>query len=160
MLTFAQHNTTSTAFMQQAVHFGSGAVQVATQATAPVDFSIPQNDSGWPNTKDLAQAPYLDAPGHWAPLGATVKLIEADTSFGDLNGDGLDDAAVIVNRPSSNGAPNYYLAAMLNQGGIMFDVADLSLGTVLDIATHSVSHGNILLNNISYELLGDEIIKQ
>jgi hypothetical protein len=105
-------------------------------------------------------APYIDAPGHWTRLGNTIQLFTGDTSFGDLNHDGLDDAAVIVNRPSSNGTPNYFLAAMLNQNGIMFNIADFPLGTNIDIASHSIVQGTILLNSNSYELLGNTIIKE
>ena len=120
---------------------------------------MPQNDSAWPNAKDLKNAPYIDASGHWARLGKTVELLDGNTSFGDLNRDGMDDAAVIVNRPLSNGTPNYFLAAMLNQNGIMFNIADFSLGTSINITSHSVTGGIILLNGDHYELLGNMIIK-
>jgi hypothetical protein len=159
LLVLAQGPTATTAFMQQAVSFGSHAVQIVTQAEAPIGFSVPQNDSVWPNAKDLMNAPYIDAAGHWSQLGKTVQLIPGDTSFGDLNHDGLDDAAVIVNRPSSDGTPNYFLAAMLNQNNIMFNIADFPLGTDINIASHSISGGMILLSNTSYELLGNTIIK-
>ena len=160
VLTFAQGHTATTAFAQQAVSFGSNAVQVVTQAAAPVGFPVPRNNSIWPNIQDLAGAPYIDASGHWVQLGQTVQLAPQYTSFGDLNNDGVDDAAVIVNRPSSGGAPNYFLAAMLNQGGIMFNVADFPLGTSINIASHSVAGEAILLNNERYELLGNTIIKE
>jgi hypothetical protein len=147
----------TTAFTQQAVNFGSNAVQVVTQAAAPIGFPVPQNNSIWPNVEDLVKAPYIDAPGHWVPIGQTVKPLFEDTSFGDINNDDLDDAAVIVNRPSSNGAANYFLAAMLNQGGIMFNIADFPLGPSVDITSHSIVGETVLLNNKSYKLLGNVI---
>jgi len=103
LLVLAQGHTVTTAFMQQAVNFGSNAVQIVVQSHAPIGFTVTKNDSIWPNVKDLANAPYIDAPGHWAPLGTTVQLITGDSSFGDLNHDGLDDAAAVVNRPSPDG---------------------------------------------------------
>ncbi len=159
VLTFAQSHAPSAAFAEQAVNFGSNAVQLVTQAAAPINFSVPANDSIWPNIKDLLGAPYIDGAGHWTRLGSTVQLIQEDTSFGDINHDGMDDAAVIVNRPSADGAPNYYLAAMLNQGGIMFNVADFPLGASMNIASHTVANGIISLDGAHYGLLGNTIQK-
>ncbi len=160
VLTIAQGPTATTAFKQQAVNFGSHAVQAVTQAAAPISFSVPENTGIWPNTSELMSAPYIDAVGHWTRLGTTVQLVQEDVSFGDLNNDGVDDAAVVVNRPSSNGAANYFLAAMLNQGGIMFNIADISLGTSLNIATHSITAGVVVLNGDRYVLLGNAITRQ
>lgn len=157
LLAFVQSPAVMPAFSQQAVHFGSQAVQIVTQAASPITFQVPQNDSIWPNMKDLANAPYRDASGHWVRLGATAQIVQEYTSFGDLNHDGLDDAAVIVNRPSSSGTPNYFLAAMLNQGGILFNIADFPLGPNLNISSHSITGGSILLNGAPYELLGNAI---
>ena len=159
MLTLAQGHSATTAFMQEAINFGSNTVQVVTQASAPIGFSVPKDSSIWPTAVDLANAPYIDTPGHWAPLGQTVTFLSDDISFGDLNNDKLDDAAVIVNRPSAGGVQNYFLAAMLNSGGIMFNIADFPLGTSIAVASHSISGENILLNGQSYKLLGNTIIK-
>lgn len=159
MLTFAQTHPLPAATSQSVVHVASNAVQLVTQAAAPIDFAVPQSNSIWPNLDELAHAPYLDAPGHWVPLGSSVQLVQEDTSFGDLNGDGIDDAAVVVDRLSASGAPNYYLAAMLNQGGILFNIADVPLGPRLDIASHTVRGGEIFLDNNSYQLLGNVLLK-
>jgi len=157
ILTLAQSHTASVAFQQEAVNFGSNAVQMVTQAAAPVGFQVPKNDSAWPNVKDLMNAPYIDTPGHWAPLGATVQGVFQYASFGDLNHDGVDDAAIIVNRPTANGTANYFLAAMLNQGGIMFNIADAPLGATINITSHAIASGTIILNGTHYTLLGNSI---
>ena len=105
------------------------------------NFQVPPNDSVWPNIKDLSNAPYIIGPGQWSQLSRNGPTSAAGkyTSFGDLNHDGSDDAAAIVNRPTASGTPNYFLAAMLNQGGIMFNIADLPLGTSLNIASHTIT---------------------
>jgi len=159
VLTLAQAHNAKPAFMQEAVNFGSNAVQVVTQAAAPVSFAVPQNDSIWPNAKDLVNAPYIDGSGRWVRLGPTVQALFEDTSFGDINHDGFDDAALIVNRPSAGGTPNYFLAAMLNQGGILFNIADLPLGPGLTVTSHSIASGTIFLNGNAYSLLGNTILK-
>ncbi len=160
LLTAAQSPAATAAIQQGAVKFGNNAVQVVTQAAAPINFTVAKNDGIWPNISDLMRAPYIDAAGHWAPLGKTVRLVQKDTSFGDINNDGLDDAAVVVNRPSADGSANYFLAAMLNQGGIMFNIADFSLGTHANITSHSIKDGMMLLDGNRYELLGNVITKK
>lgn len=159
VLAFAQSHaaTASPTLTQSAINFGSNTVQIVTQAAAPIDFQVPPNDSVWPNIKDLSNAPYIDGPGQWTHLGATVQLLPEYTSFGDLNNDGMDDAAAIVDRPTASGAQNYFLAAMLNQGGIMFNIADFPLGSNLDIASHTISNDVAWLNSDRYELLGNTI---
>lgn len=167
LLTFASGrmnlSASSTALAQSAVNFGSNAVQIVEQATAPIGFQVPPNDSFWPDIKDLSNAPYIDGTidgvNDWTQLGSAVTLLPNYTSFGDLNHDGVDDAAAIVERPSADGTANYYLAAMLNQGGIMFNIADYPLGTTLNIASHTITSDIAWLNNSSYELLGNAWIK-
>ncbi|MDE2019204.1 MAG: hypothetical protein KGJ13_02535 [Patescibacteria group bacterium] len=158
LLLFAQGHALPASSTQAIVNFGSNAVQLVTQAAAPIDFSVPQNNGIWPNTADLVQAPYLDGQGRWSRLGSTVQLIPADTSFGDLNGDGLDDAIVVVNRPTALGTSAYYLAAMLNQGGIMFNIADYPLGQGFTMASHTVRDGEAFVNGTGYRLLGNTLL--
>lgn len=159
LLAGAQAPNTSLAAMQRAINDAEQTLQVIAQAEAKIPFSVKKNDGIWPNIQDLANSPYLDADGNYVPLGQGVKLVEADTSFGDLNADGLDDAAVIVDKPTPSGTPNYYLAAMLNQNGILFNIADLPLGTSTNIIAHSIKDGQIILDGAHYELVGTALIK-
>ncbi|HVO29058.1 MAG TPA: hypothetical protein VMT81_03695 [Candidatus Paceibacterota bacterium] len=150
------------AVLQPAVAIGSRAVQLAAQAEAMprISFAIPPNDSAAPNIKDLGHAAYLDAAGNYVPLGPTVALVQEDTSFGDLNGDGFDDAAAVVERADAGGGTDLALAAMLNQGGIMFDIADLPLVSGIQVVSHAiVPGGDIVLNSSTYYLLGDQLVK-
>ena len=105
------------AVRERAVITAEHAVQISTQAEAmpSIGFSVPKNTSIWPTTSDLMQAPYRSADGSWVPLGNSVQLMAPSTSFGDINSDGLDDAAVIVKQTTKDGGSRYALAVMLNQ---------------------------------------------
>lgn len=173
LLLGVQHNpSASPAMMQQAIAAANRTVQLATQATTEVPFAEPQTSGLWINIDELAQAPYLDASGKYAQLGTTVNLIEADTSFGDLNNDGHDDAAVIVQQsaPSNgSGAAGYALAAVLNQNGSLFNIANMPLGPNVQIISHEIVSGGIIELKLQignqppatyqYELVGNQLMK-
>ncbi len=144
------------------------AVQEAAQAMAPIDFTVPPNNSIWPNIVDVAQAAYLDARGAYVPQGPAhgVTLRESTVSFGDLNADGLDDAAAVVTLAKPDGTSEDALAFFLNQQGVMFNIADLPLGGAATVYSHGIA-GNVLTMDMqiagharattTYQLIGDRI---
>ncbi len=153
----------------QTVALASRVIQLEAQVQAApeITFSIPQNTSIWPNIVDLTNAAYLNAEGGYSPMGSEISLNEATVSFGDLNGDGLDDAALIVNQTPGSGTSTYALAAMLNQGGVMFNVADAELGQNVTVYSHKIANGAIILDmqidnqpraTYTYRLLGNTLI--
>jgi hypothetical protein len=154
-----QGSHASPAAQQTAINIAENGVQLAAQAVAMphIPFAIAPNDSVPPNIADLGNAAYRDGDGNWVRLGNGVNLIEGDTSFGDLNHDGVDDAAVIVEKPSSGGGVNYFLDAMLNQGGIMFDIAEVPLGAALTVTSHEIVPGTIFINDQQYQLFGTQL---
>ena len=158
----APQSRVAPAVAQQIVNVAGNAVQLATQAAEPVGFAVTPNDGIWPNARDLTNAPHRDVSGKWVRLGGTVQLMEADTSFGDLNRDGVDDAAVVVKKQMADGSQSYFLAAMLNQGGIMFDVAETPLGANFapDTATHSITANEAALDGKHYALVGNQLTAQ
>jgi hypothetical protein len=132
---------------QHMVLVAEQAIQISTQAQAVINFPVPQNSSIWPNVTELLSAPYIGLDGKYVQQGPTLTVLNGYTSFGDLNGDGVDDAAVIVQRTDANGNVSFALAAMLNQGGILFNIADLPLGnTMPQIFDHSIQNGTIALD--------------
>lgn len=153
----------------QLVTLGSRTVQLAVQATAPIDFAVPANKSIWPNVVELLSAPYIDANGKYVREGASVELDQGSLSFGDLNNDGFDDAVALVTQRQNDGSTKSVLAAFLNQGGIMFNIADMPLGVApVELYSHNVVGGLIVMNmkvggqsraTTTYRLLGDEILK-
>jgi hypothetical protein len=177
LLMGVQNNSHATnASAQQAIIVASQAVQQAVQYNvAPMmsGFQTSKNNSIWPNITDLNNAVYMGPDGGYMRLSAggpgSVQLVGEDTSFGDINGDGSDDAAVVVQRTHSNGNATLDLAIMLNQNGVMFNVADAQLGDNVQILSHHVVQGgDIVLNTqvgtnaaqtSTYKLLGEQLIK-
>jgi len=153
---------------EQAVVAAGHAVQIATQAEAmpSIGFSVPQDTSIWPTVGDLAQAPYRAADGGWAPLGASVQLVLPSISFGDINSDCLDDAVVVVKQATDDGSSRYALAAMLNQNNILFNIADVPLGSAVEVYSHNIQNNQIAIDMkigdaaeqvYHYELLGNQL---
>ena len=153
---------------QQVVAMAGQTVQLSTEALAKVAFPVPQNTSIWPNYSELKNAPYLDSGDKYVQLGQTVQLLGSSVSFGDINNDGIDDAVAAVKIAAPDGSSNYFLAAMLNQGGILFNIADAPLGSNAWIYNHRVQNGELVLDmatgnqassTVRYVLLGNELMK-
>lgn len=159
------------AAVQQAIATASLTVQMATEAQAisQIHFSVPMNHASiWTTIDDLRQAAYLDVNGNYTPQGTSVGLREADTSFGPLNNDGLDDAAIFVQRTDARGNTTTALGAMINLNGMTFNIADRTLGKNVQIFSHHVVGGGVieLTMNVDgaratyrYQLVGNELLK-
>ena len=159
------------ATVRQTVAITTQAIQIYAQAQAmpKINFPITKNDSIWPNIKDLYNTAYLDVNGNYVAQGAGVNIVSEDTSFGDINGDGFDDAAIIVQRTDGNGGATFALAAMLNQGGIMFNIADVTLGSSVQVFSHRVAPGGDIVLDMqigdqpratyTYQLFGNALVK-
>jgi hypothetical protein len=174
LLTGVQNNPaipSSTA--QSVVTLASHVVQLSTQATAHVPFTVPPDPSIYPQYNDLVVSPYLAVSGTYVQLGTTsvVKLENYYISFGDMNNDGLDDAGVVLKRFAPDGSVTYALGAMLNQGGILFNIADYPLGSTLPaiLSHHIVDNGDYVLSmqfssstpavTSTFMLLGNQLLK-
>ncbi len=124
---------------QQFINSAAQAVQLAVQTSVDTpDFQQTKNSDIWANYKDLLNSKYLNYDGERVVLGRGVELESGNMSFGDVNGDNRDDATVIVKQDAPNGGQRYALAAMINQGGIMFNIADEPLGPNVQIFDHRV----------------------
>ncbi len=157
LLSFAQGSQATPVMAQKAVNLAGNAIQAVVQAKALVNFTVKENDGIWPNVDDLLNAPYLDSNGNFVTLGRTVELVTESISFGDINNDGLDDAAVVVNKPGTDGSAHYFLAAMLNHGNILFNIAEVPLGNSVNADSHRIVDGKILFDGKKYELFGKEL---
>jgi heat shock protein HslJ len=84
--------------------------------------------------------------------GATqADLVGLETiAFGDLDGDGLDDAAVILWWQSGGSGTFKYLAAVLDDDGAPRQAGIEPLGDRVKIESLSVSEGQILLESITH----------
>jgi len=89
----------------------------------------------------------------FVPGGAsrpTVTLHPEVYAFGDLNGDGVDDAAVILIE-NSGGSGNFrYLAAVINEGGAPVNVATQFVGDREQMQALTIESGEITLNMVAH----------
>ena len=89
----------------------------------------------------------------FVPGGAsrpTVVLHPEVYAFGDLNGDGVDDAAVILIE-NSGGSGNFrYLAAVINEGGAPVNVATQFIGDREQAQLISIDGNEITLDMVAH----------
>jgi hypothetical protein len=72
----------------------------------------------------------------------TIQLAD-QYAIGDLTGDGVADAAVILSAEMGGGGKFYSLAAVLNEGGKPVHIASASLGAHVEIKAVSIQGGEI-----------------
>ena len=170
LMNIGQNASMPYAVRAQAVLVAEHAIQISTQAGAApsIGFSVPKNTSIWPTIGDLAQTAYRATDGSWMRLGQNVQLVSPSVSFGDINSDGVDDAAVVVEQIAADGSARYALAAMLNQDDILFNIADMPLGASVEVYSHAIENNQIVVDmkvgdaaraSYRYELLGNQLIK-
>ena len=89
----------------------------------------------------------------FVPGGAsrpTVVLHPEVYAFGDLNGDGVDDAAVILIENSGGSGSFIYLAAVINQDGRPVNVATQFVGDREQVQAISIDGNEITLNMVAH----------
>ena len=113
-------------------------------------------------------------PGSGSEL--VIKLSDKIT-FGDLNGDGLEDAAVILVSDPGGSGTFYDLAAVINSRGQAKEVASAFLGDRVKVEELSIRSGKIVVKMVThrstdpmccpslkveqaYGLQGDELVRQ
>jgi hypothetical protein len=79
-----------------------------------------------------------------------VIRLTKKVAFGDLDGDGLEDAAVVLLTDPGASGTFYYLAAVINQGGRPDNVAARLLGDRVKIKKVSVEQGDIVIDMIAH----------
>lgn len=107
----------------------------------------------------------------------TVMLIDRFNFFGDLDGDGVEDAAVILAENSGGSGVFIYLAAMVSQDGALVNVATQLLGDRLQVDSVVIDSGQIVVTGVThgpddpmccptlemtaqYQLQGDTLVEQ
>jgi hypothetical protein len=80
----------------------------------------------------------------------TVFFADPFTAFGDLNGDGVEDAAVILAESSGGSGVFIYLAAVVEQNGEPVNVATILLGDRVQPESLLVEAGLILFQGATH----------
>lgn len=84
-----------------------------------------------------------------------VTELHDNYGFGDLNGDGVEDAAVILTIHTSNTTGHfYYLGAVINQGGVATPVATIFLGDRVLVQAIEIVPGGIMLDIVIHSPTG------
>ena len=87
----------------------------------------------------------------FVPGGASRPTVTfVNHAFGDLNGDGTTDAAVALVENSGGSGVFWYLAAMINRDGKLFNVATHFLGDRWQVQSMSMRAGEIVLNVVTH----------
>ena len=71
-------------------------------------------------------------------------------AFGDLNGDGLRDAAVVLSYSGGGSGTFFYLFAVLNRNGAPVPVGSRDLGDRVRVMSLEISNGNIILMMVAH----------
>jgi heat shock protein HslJ len=120
---------------------------------------------GAPTLEELRNATYagLDVPtgtvtlrdGHWEqrPEPARPPRVVIDVArdlrlVGDLDGDGVDEAVVVLSRQSGGSGSVSYLAVVKRQAGTLQNVATTALGDRVQIRSARIEGGRVLVSAV------------
>jgi hypothetical protein len=90
------------------------------------------------------------APGADATLSKLVITLGDQVACGDLDGNGVDDAAAILAANSGGSGVFVYLVAVINDRGTPRHVASAALGDRVQIKSISIQSGEIGLSMITH----------
>jgi len=105
-------------------------------------------------------APMIDGKHYYSPPGDLMPgeedveyftvIEEGLIAFGDLNGDGVDDAAVVLG--SWTGGSGYYLgvSALSLQNGVPVNIASECLGDRVLVNSIAIENGEIVLSMVTH----------
>ena len=90
------------------------------------------------------------------PFGAggasrpTVTLLPETVTYGDLDGDGRADAAVVLVSDSGGSGTYHYLAVVQSRDGKPANVATVLLGDRVQVRSLAIENGRLLMNLLAH----------
>lgn len=96
----------------------------------------------------LTDGEYEEQYGEGATMVHTVLLV--NHAFGDLNGDGADDAVVVLGHNTGGTGTFLHLVAMVNEGGDPQQVAITLLGDRTPVHTLAIEDGAIVVDLMTH----------
>ena len=84
-----------------------------------------------------------------SPLAPHVEYVEHSAVFGDLVGDGSDDAAVLLVENSGGSGVFTYVSAQLNQGGAPVDGGAVLLGDRTQVSSMHLADGRLVVEIVT-----------
>jgi hypothetical protein len=106
-----------------------------------------QSDFTASHTVKLVNGAYEAEAAPGSASKVTVNLLPEYAS-GDLHGDGVDDAAVVLVSSGGGSGTFYTLAAVVNDGGHPRNTASLLLGDRIQLKSVAISDGEITVDMI------------
>lgn len=125
---------------------GAEAASLTPDDLANASYVLPDG-----TTVQLTDGGYAERPdAEAATFVINVTLDEELTSFGDLDGDGVDDASVVLyNAPGGSGVFTF-LAAVSNEGGAPNNVDTIDLGDRTAVETNVISDATVRLDVVAH----------
>lgn len=126
----------------------------ATPTPKPLTIDVLKNaeyQSEFPASKQakLTDGVYQEEIVPGAASKLTLKLLD-QYATGDLNGDGVADAAVVLAANMGGSGTFVYLAAVLDDRGMPKHIASASLGDRVQIKSVSIDAGQIVLDMVTH----------
>ena len=104
----------------------------------------------YPETVQLSDGRYEGEPFQEDGASRPMLIFIEPTAFGDLDGDGLEDAAVLLVETSGGSGAFIYLAAVLNQDGKPHNQATLLLGDRVQVDELTIETGEIQIKMLAH----------
>lgn len=84
-----------------------------------------------------------------SPLRPAVSIISNGVRFGDLDGDGVEDAGVFLVENSGGSGSFIYVAAQLNQAGQPVEAGTVLVGDRIQIKSAAIENGQVVLEIVT-----------
>jgi hypothetical protein len=143
LLTRASTDVALTSVAREAlVARASQAIQLAAYQASGTTAPGADGSNLSPSYDQLMRASYLTPMGTRVALGPQLRILSGQISFGDLNGDGLDDAVVAIQTKFGLDRARTFLAPMVNMGGgTLFNVSVAEIPDGSEIFLHRIEGG-------------------